>query len=117
MLIMKEGSIILTALPQADGKIKLRPALILRIMPLFEDYLVCGISTQISHRIENFDEIIKETDIDFLESGLLKASLIRLSFLAIIQKKSIAGAIGKLSKKKHSLLLKNLADYLLTSVG
>jgi mRNA interferase MazF len=113
---MKEGSIILTALPQSDGKIKLRPALILRIMPLFEDYLICGISTQISKQIEGFDEVIKEAELDFPESGLLKDSLIRLSFLAILPKKTIVGAIGNLSAKRYNRLIKNLSDYLLKGI-
>ncbi len=40
---MKEGDIILTPVPQANGQIKNRPALFLREMPLFHDVLVCGI--------------------------------------------------------------------------
>lgn len=43
---MKEGEVILTPVPQADGKVKNRPALILREMPRYKDFLVCGISTQ-----------------------------------------------------------------------
>ena len=43
---MKEGDVILTPMPQADGKVKNRPALYLREMPPFRDALVCGISTQ-----------------------------------------------------------------------
>lgn len=44
---MKEGHVVLTPLPQADGQIKSRPALLLRQLPPFGDFLVCGISTQI----------------------------------------------------------------------
>jgi mRNA interferase MazF len=110
---MKEGDIILTALPQADGKIKLRPALILRVMPQYDDYLVCGISTQNFHFINGFDELLKESDPDFKASGLLKDSVIRLSFLAVLNKKIIAGTIGNLSVKRHNNLLQNLADYLI----
>ena len=43
---MKEGDVVLTPVPQADGQIKNRPALFLRTMPPFNDALVCGISTQ-----------------------------------------------------------------------
>jgi mRNA interferase MazF len=110
---MKEGSIILTALPQADGKLKLRPAAVLKIMPYYNDYLVCGISSQISQFIPGFDELLKETDIDFTESGLLKDSLIRLGFLAVLPKKNIAGSIGQLTKDRYDKLLNNLCDYLL----
>ena len=38
---MKEGDIVLTALPQVDGKVKTRPALLLRLLPLpYSDYLI-----------------------------------------------------------------------------
>ena len=40
---MKEGDIILTPLPQANGKVKSRPAVFLRKMPPYEDLLVCGV--------------------------------------------------------------------------
>jgi mRNA interferase MazF len=42
---MKETDVILAYLPQSDGIVKRRPTLILRIMPKFQDFLVCGIST------------------------------------------------------------------------
>jgi len=42
---VKEADVILTPLPQADGPPKNRPALILRGLPPFGDFLVCGIST------------------------------------------------------------------------
>ncbi len=43
---MKEGDVILTPLPQSDGRIKNRPAVILRQMPGYNDVLVCGVSSQ-----------------------------------------------------------------------
>jgi mRNA interferase MazF len=47
---MREGDNILTPMPQADSKVKNRPAIFLREMPLFRDALVCGVSTQ-THRL------------------------------------------------------------------
>jgi len=44
---MKEGDIVLTPVPQADGQVKNRPAIILREMRPFRDLLVCGVSTQL----------------------------------------------------------------------
>ena len=44
---MKEGDVVLTPIPQADGMIKNRPAIILREMPPYKDFLVCGVSTQL----------------------------------------------------------------------
>ena len=52
---MKEGNIILTPIPQANGEIKNRPTLILREMPKYQDFLICGISTQLKQYIPNFD--------------------------------------------------------------
>ncbi|MDQ3713632.1 MAG: hypothetical protein M3388_15615 [Acidobacteriota bacterium] len=42
---MKEGDVILVAMPQADGTVKNRPTIVLREMPPFQDILVCGVST------------------------------------------------------------------------
>ena len=42
---MKEGDIALVELIQSDGSSKLRPVLLLKILPKYNDYLVCGIST------------------------------------------------------------------------
>jgi mRNA interferase MazF len=81
---MKEGDVVLAALPQADGKSKLRPVLLLRqLLPPYNDFLVCGISTQIHQQIKDFDELISEKDNDFKDSGIIKESVIRLSFLAV----------------------------------
>lgn len=51
---MKEGDVILTPVPQANGIIKNRPAIILREMPPFNDLLVCGVSTQLHQRSHGF---------------------------------------------------------------
>ena len=70
---MREGDVVLSPFLQADGKTKNRPAVLLRIMPRFGDLLVCGISRQLRHRIEDFDDIIATVDTDFALSGLLKS--------------------------------------------
>ena len=41
---MTEGDVVLTPLPQADGQVKNRPAVVLRVMPPHGDLLVCGVS-------------------------------------------------------------------------
>jgi mRNA interferase MazF len=109
---MKQGDIILTPVPQADGKLKERPAIILREMPPYGDFLVCGISTQLHQHVKGFDEIISPADEDFKPSGLLSKSLIRLGFLAVLPCSRILGSIGAISSKRHKRLLKTLSDYL-----
>lgn len=109
---MKEGDIVLTPIPQADGVVKNRPVIVLREMPRYRDLLVCGVSTQLHQQVENFDEVISTSDVDFESSGLLAESLIRLGFLAVLPRKNVAGSIGAVSKERHERLLKTLADYL-----
>ena len=76
---MTEADIVLTPLPQADGVVKNRPALLLRELPPFGDFLACGISTQLHQAIPEFDEVIAKADPDFPTSGLVAESLDRKS--------------------------------------
>ena len=110
---MKEGDIVLTAIPQSDNKMKNRPVLLLRRMPGYGDYLACGVSTQIHQLIKDFDELISENDADFTHSGLLKESIIRLGFLAVLPVRNIIGTIGNISAKRQNLLLNRLSKYLI----
>ncbi len=48
---MKPGDICLTALSQADDNIKVRPVLLLSQMPGYNDWLACGISSQIQKQL------------------------------------------------------------------
>ena len=109
---MKESDVILTPMPQADGNVKHRPAIILRAMPSFGDMLVCGVSSQLRHFVQGFDEIITPEDADFTSSGLVAASLIRLGFLAVLPRRIIAGSIGSIAPERHKRLLKALSIYL-----
>ena len=109
---MKEGDIVLTPVPQADGSIKNRPAILLREFPPYKDFLVCGVSSQLRREVKGFDEIISSSDPDFASSGLKSESLIRLGFLAMLPKSKIAGSIGSISSGRHKRLLKTLAEYL-----
>ncbi len=110
---MNEGDVILAQVPQADGKLKNRPAIFLRKMPPYNDLLVCGVSTQLHHYVKDFDDIISSDNEDFTSSGLLAESLIRLGFLAVLPRNRILGSIGSISSERHKRLLKNLCDYLL----
>jgi mRNA interferase MazF len=110
---MKEGNIILCRIPQADGIIKNRPAIILREIPPYKDFLICGISTQLNQLVRGFDEIIEPNDADFVLSGLKTKSLIRVGFLAVLPRSKIIGSIGSISPERHKRLLKTLSDYLI----
>lgn len=109
---MREGNLILAYVPQADGTAKRRPVLLLRELPRFRDWLVCGVSTKVHHHVKGFDEIIFTADADFKTSGVMSESLIRLGFLAVMPHREVIGAIGFVSPERHRRLLENLSEYL-----
>ena len=112
---MKEGDVILVPLPQADGRRKLRPAIVLRVMPPFGDYLVCGISSQLHQQVRGLDELILRKDADFADSGLRDDSLIRLSLLSVYAEHQIPGTIGEIHPERHRRLLIQLSDFLVST--
>jgi len=101
-------------MPQADGVVKNRPAIILREMPPFRDVLVCGVSTQLRQATQDLDEVISPSDHDFVSSGLVEESLIRLGFLVVVPRARIAGSIGSISPERHKRLLQRLGAYLVS---
>ena len=109
---MKQGNVVVLPMPLPDGSVKHRPAVILREMPTFRDFLVCGISTQLHHATKGFDEIIGAADPDFPSSGLRTESVIRLGFLQVVPRRTIAGSIGSIAPERHKRLLRTLSDYL-----
>jgi mRNA interferase MazF len=109
---LSEGALLLAAIPQADSHVKRRPVLLLRELPGFKDLLVCGVSTQVHQIVEGFDELIRQEDPDFENSGLLSDSVIRLGFLAVIPAAKITKIIGVVSAERHSRILKRLSRYI-----
>ncbi|MGV0023912.1 hypothetical protein [Phormidesmis priestleyi] len=91
---------------------KNRPVILLRIMPPFGDWLVCGVSTQLAQEVVGFDEVIGISDSDFSQSGLNAPSLVRLGFLAVLPRRNVAGAIGLISSERYERLMKRLSQYL-----
>ena len=114
---MNEGEVVLTPLPQADGRVKNRPCIALRRMPGFGDWLVCGVSTQLHQEIPGFDEPILVDAGDFGTSGLKASSLIRLGFLAVLPEDRLLGSIGALAPERHRRLLQRLGSYLVQEQG
>lgn len=110
---MKPGDIVLTIIPQ-DSQQKRRPVLILKILPKFDDLLVCAISTQTHQLVPNFDIELNDADPAFANSGLLKTSIFRLGSLAVLSTTDIVGTIGFLEKDLHRKLLQNLSKFLIS---
>ncbi|MFH1052331.1 MAG: transcriptional regulator [bacterium] len=110
---MKEGDIILVSILMCDGQFKKRPSLILKILPKYGDLLLCGINTQIHQYLDDFDLMLDINSIDFHSSGLIKDSIIRLSYLSVIPYRFVEGKLGFISKESYKLLINRLCDYLL----
>ena len=109
---MNEGDVALASLPQATGASKARPVVLLRQLPPFGDWLVCGVSSQLHQLVAGFDETVVTTDADVVRSGLKTSSLIRLGFLAVLPMNEILGRLGDVGQKRHARLLNRLAEYL-----
>ena len=109
---MREGCVILASFPQADGQIKKGPAVALREIPPFGDWLVCGVSTQLTHCVRGFDEIVLSSDADFHGSGLKQDSLIRTGYLLTLPHTENIESIGAISGERHQRLLARLSDFL-----
>ena len=111
---MRPGDVVLIRLPQfAGGPSKLRPALVLALLPgSYQNVLICGISTQLEELQPDWDELIGPEDADFRDSGLHRASAIRLSYLYAAHSQELVGAIGWIARERLTRILKRLVGVL-----
>jgi mRNA interferase MazF len=95
---VRPGDVVLLPVPQlTGGSSKLRPALVLTLLPgPFQNVLICGISTQVHNLVNDWDELMLITDSDFARSGLRRESAIRLSYLYAAERSEISGIIGEI---------------------
>jgi mRNA interferase MazF len=109
------GQIVLFRFPHTSlEEGKLRPALLLGKLPSeYDDWLICMISSQIRHAISDFDEIVREDDNDFADSGLKASSLIRVGRLAVVDGEILLGAIGQIATDRLQRIKGRLAEWLL----
>jgi mRNA interferase MazF len=108
---MKQGSIVKVAFPQADGKIKPRPAIILKEVAPYGDWLICAISSKSHLEIKKLDIVIDFQHPDFKTWGLNYPGIIRVAYLSTIPENIIEGTIGKVSEQTVKTILNNLLDY------
>ena len=113
---MTPGDIGISALPQADGRIKLRPLAVLSEIPGHGDLLVCGITSQMWNFTEGFDVALRKGEPDFEKSGLKSDSIFRLGHLTVLPKSKVSGAIGSLSDELLNKLITNLMAHLAKSL-
>ena len=108
------GQIVIFRFPHTDlEEGKLRPALLLGKLPgEYDDWLICMVSSQTRHYFTEFDEIVQESDVDFVESGLKVASIIRVGRLSVVSAEILLGAIGQISNERLIRIKKHLSDWL-----
>jgi mRNA interferase MazF len=74
--------------------------------------LIVGISSQLRHEVEGFDEHISESESDFADSGLKTTSLIRVGMVTTIPVKAVMGELGAISLDRLARIRNNLADHI-----
>lgn len=109
---MDEGNVIKAFVPQADGKYKSRPAILLKKLPYFDDWLICGISSKIHTVHKNFDLLINTEHEDYQNAGLPFPFVIRLGWLYAFPESRIEGDLGKINSNTLRLLQENLINFL-----
>lgn len=97
--MIQEGQIVVFTFPQTDQVAgKLRPALVLRSLPRsHDDWLICMISSRLHQQVPELDDVVRESDPDFLLTGLKTTSLIRVTRLAVVSADLLHGRIGNLA--------------------
>jgi len=115
--MIQEGQIVLFTFPQTDQlEGKLRPALVLRSLPgSHDDWLICMISTRLHQEVPELDEVVRESDPDFLLTGLKSASLIRATRLAVVSADLLQGAIGNLGADRLARIRSRLGRWISAS--
>lgn len=109
------GQVVLFQFPKSDlAEGKLRPALLLAPVPgPFDDWLICMITTQLRHTVNDFDEMVRSEDDDFADSGLKTDSLIRVGRLAVVDGSILFGAIGQIGNDRFARIRRNIAEWIL----
>src|SRR4051812_4791745 len=108
---MNPGDVVLLPLLDAMGAAKLRPALILALLPgPYQTILVAGFSTRRHPLAPNWDELLQPGDPDFAGSGLHQASVIRLSYLRSARPSEVRGVLGGVAPARLDRLRTRLAD-------
>jgi len=111
---VKPGDIVLIRFPQADLEVgKLRPALLVAVAPgQHPDLLLALISSRTYQALANFDEIIEQSDDDFVATGLKVRSVVRLGRLASVELSIINARLGCISSKRLQRIKGRLIDWL-----
>lgn len=108
---MKAGDIVIAILPQ-DGLQKRRPVLILKVLPRYNDLLVCAVSSQLYQYTDGLDIILESTHPAFTESGLNRTSVFRITNIATLSQEDVEGTVGCLQHELFRNVIENLTGFL-----
>lgn len=113
--MIQEGWVVLFKFPQTDQiQGKPRSALVIREIPSsYNDWLICMISSQLSQQVPEFDEIIRGEGTDFGQSGLKTSSVIRISRLAVVNRKVLLGSMGNIDSERLVSIRKKLSEWVI----
>jgi len=70
------------------------------------------ISTQLQQAIQDFDEIVDESDGDFHQAGVKVKSVVRIARLAVVSAETLIGAIGEISPDRLERIRRNLSAWI-----
>ena len=117
--MIRSGQLALLSFPQTDQAVgRLRPTLVLRRLPgLYDDWLVCMISSQLRHEVSGVDEVVREADPDFADTGLKTTSVIRVTRIAVVSADILHGTIGKLNEERLTRIRTRVANWILSASG
>jgi mRNA interferase MazF len=79
----------------------------------YQNVLICGISSKLHQLEANWDELIQPSDADFANSGLHRASSVRLSYLYAADSTEIIGTIGAVDSGRLARLKSRLRQHLI----
>lgn len=109
---MEEGRVVRVAFQQADGQVKLRPAVVLKRLTAGPDLLVCAISSKLHREMPGVDIVVDPQHRDFPGMGLPFPSLIRCAYLTTVPLTAVQDPIGSVSPATLASMLVKLTTYL-----
>jgi len=109
---MEEGRVVRVAFQQADGEVKLRPAVVLKNLPTGPDLVVCAVSGKLHRYMQGVDILVDEPHSDFPGMGLPFPSLIRSAYLTTVPLTAVQDEIGSVGKDTLHRILAQLTTYL-----
>lgn len=109
---MEAGDVIRWGFIQADGKSKLRPAVLLKQVPPFNDWIICAISPQLHRFQPGLDILLHAKHPDLALAGLPFPSIIRTGYVTTIPRQQIEGVLGHISTGTLNVLKDQLRELL-----